>query len=81
MSGASSATAANAASATPGLVDVNRASASELDALPGIGPVTADKIIKARATAAFRTVQELRDRKVVTAATFAKIAPLVTVGP
>jgi competence protein ComEA len=70
-----------AAGAAPGLVDVNRASASELDALPGIGPVTADKIIKARATAPFRTVQELRDRKVVTAATYAKIAPLVTVGP
>lgn len=69
------------ASAAPGLVDVNRASASELDALPGIGPVTAEKIIKARATAAFRSVQELRDRKVVTAATYAKIAPLVTVGP
>jgi len=69
------------AGAAPGPVDVNRASASELDALPGIGPVTADKIIKARATAPFRTVQELRDRKVVTAATYAKIAPLVTVGP
>jgi len=68
-------------SAAPGPVDVNHASASELDALPGIGPVTADKIIKARATAPFRTVQELRDRKVVTAATYAKIAPLVTVGP
>jgi competence protein ComEA len=60
---------------------VNRASASELDALPGIGPVTAQKIIAARATAPFRTVAELRDRKVVTAATYAKIEPLITVGP
>jgi len=69
------------ASVAPGLVDVNRASATELDTLPGIGPVTAEKIIKARTTAPFRAVQELRDRKVVTAATYAKIAPLVTVGP
>ncbi len=69
------------ASTAPRLVDVNRATASELDALPGIGPVTAGKIIAARATAPFRAVRELKDRKVVTAATYAKIAPLVTVGP
>jgi competence protein ComEA len=78
---ASSAAASSTGSGAAGLVDVNRASASELDALPGIGPVTAEKIIKARTTAAFRAVQDLRDRKVVTASTYAKIEPLVTVGP
>ena len=73
--------AGGAAGRAAGLVDVNRASATELDALPGIGPVTAQKIIDARAAAPFASVADLRDRKLVSAATFAKIEALVTVGP
>jgi competence protein ComEA len=65
----------------PGLVDLNLASATELDTLPGIGPATASKIIDARAAAPFVRVADLRDRKVVSAATYAKIEALVTVGP
>jgi len=64
-----------------GLIDLNRASATELDTLPGIGPATAAKIIDARAAAPFVRVADLRDRKVVSAATYAKIEALVTVGP
>lgn len=68
-------------SVTGGPIDLNRATAAELDTLPGIGPVTAAKIIDARAAAPFARVSDLRDRKVVSAATYAKIEGLVTVVP
>ena len=61
-----------------GLVDMNSASPEELDALPGIGPVTVEKIVAARAEQPFASLDELVTRKVMTAAQLDKIRDLVT---
>jgi len=63
-----------------GLIDLNDASSDELDALPGIGPVTVQKIIAARTEQPFATVDELVERKVLTSSQLEKIRDLVTVG-
>jgi competence protein ComEA len=63
-----------------GLVDLNSASADALDALPGIGPVTVQKIIAARADQPFSTLEELVERKVMTSSQLKGIRDLVTLG-
>ena len=50
-----------AASPTGGKIDLNRATAAELDALPGVGPSTAETIVADReANGPFRTVEDLK---------------------
>ncbi len=62
------------------LVDLNTATAADLDALPGVGPVLAARILEHRdRVGGFTRVDELADVKGIGDATFAELAPLVTV--
>jgi competence protein ComEA len=62
-----------------GLLNLNRATQAELEDLPGIGPVTAEKIIAAREEQPFATLEELVSRDVLTTRQLEDIADLVTV--
>jgi competence protein ComEA len=69
-----------AVSPTPGRVNLNTASVAELDRLPGVGPVTAQRIVAYREQhGPFSHVEQVRDAKLVSAATFEKIKDLVSV--
>lgn len=62
-----------ASGSVSGLISINSGSSSELESLPGIGPVTAGKIIDNRP---YGSVDELLSKKVVGQATFDKIKDL-----
>ncbi len=53
-----------------GLININTASSGDLDVLPGIGPVTAQKVIDNRP---YGSIDELLIKKAVSKATFEKI--------
>jgi len=57
-------------------VNINNAAQLELEALPGIGPVTAAKIISARP---FQKIEDLLNQKIVSKATYEKIKGMVVV--
>lgn len=59
------------------LIDLNAASVSQLEELPGIGPVTAKKIIDNRP---YSSVEELLVKKAVARSVFDKIRGQITVG-
>lgn len=62
-----------------GLVDLNRATPEELDALPGIGPVTVQKIVAARSERPFASLEEAVERDVLNNGQLEKIRDLATV--
>ena len=63
-----------------GLIDLNLASVSQLDTLPGIGPVRANDIVVHRETnGSFVSVEEITEVSGIGPATLEKIRDLVTV--
>lgn len=72
--------AAQAVAAAP--IDINRASAAELETLPGIGPALAQRILDHRtANGPFLSVDGLEDVQGISARMVEELRPLVTIGP
>ncbi len=66
---------------TPLPVDLNRASREELERLPGVGPVMAERILRLRERVGkFRELEELRSVRGIGSATIERLRPLVVVG-
>jgi len=63
-----------------GLLDLNRATDQDFDALPGIGPKLAERIMEYRqSVGVFHSLDELRAVKGIGKKKFERIRPLVTV--
>jgi competence protein ComEA len=61
-------------------VDLNSATATQLDSLPGVGPVTAERILAWRTEhEGFRRVEELQEVEGIGPKTYADIAPHVRI--
>ena len=63
-------------------LDLNAASVSDLEGLPGIGRRTAERIVEHRQkSGGFKKIEELMNIKGIGEKSFLKLKPLVTVGP
>jgi competence protein ComEA len=73
---------ASSSTMADGLVDLNRADAAALEALPGVGATLAGRIIDYRTThGPFQSVDQLDDVDGIGAETLAELRSLVTVSP
>jgi competence protein ComEA len=73
--------AVSEATPTPGPININTASLEELDSLPDIGPVTAQKIIEYRqANGPFTQIEDILKVTGIGPAKFEKIKDKITVG-
>ncbi len=80
VAGAPAAPVGSGGAAATGPVDLNTASITELDALPGVGPVLAQHIIDWRtAHGRFDSIDQLREVSGIGTAKFADLRGLVTV--
>lgn len=72
--------AASSGGAAAGPVNLNLATLADLDGLPGVGPVTAQRILDWRAAhGQFASVDQLREVEGIGAKTFERLKALVTV--
>jgi competence protein ComEA len=71
---------ASAPAVAQDLININTATAQELTILPGIGPVTAGKIVEYREAKAFDTIEEVLEVKGIGPAKFEAIKDRITVG-
>jgi competence protein ComEA len=68
--------------AAGGPININTATAAELETLPGIGPKTAQTIVEYReANGPFETIEDIMDVPGIGEGTFEKIKGSITVGP
>jgi competence protein ComEA len=76
------ASAGTGASDSDSLIDINTASATVLDSLPGIGEVYSQRIVDSRiAGGRFESTEDLVARRLIPRATYDKIKDLITVSP
>ncbi|GAA3560292.1 ComEA family DNA-binding protein [Amycolatopsis ultiminotia] len=74
-------TAAAGAGAAPGKIDLNSATPDQLDTLPGVGEVTAQRIVEWRTQhGGFTSVEQLRDVDGIGESKFEKLREQVAVG-
>ncbi len=67
---------------TSALININIATAAEMDWLPGIGPVLASRIVEYRLThGPFQTLEELEQVSGISARMVEELRPLITLGP
>ena len=62
------------------LININKASLESLITLPGIGPVTADKIIQYREEQIFTRIEDIQKVPGIGPSTFEQIKPYLSVG-
>jgi competence protein ComEA len=70
---------ADAGQATPAMVDLNNATAAELETLPGVGAKTAQRIIEHRQKTPFKKIEELMNVKGIGEKSFLKLKSRITV--
>jgi len=77
--GEAAAPATSGSPAAKSRINVNSATVAELDTLPGLGPVMAQRIVAYREQhGPFARLEQLREAKLVNASTFEKIKDLVS---
>lgn len=76
----SSSTTSTPSQTVTGMVNINTASLSELDGLPGIGPTYAQRIIDYRnSNGGFKNVEEIKNVKGIGEKTFEKLKDQITI--